>query len=74
VLVAVCWLVTDVRPLAAVTLQFLLLRVIYAAFSSDRAEMWTPQMAVIVGLSLALTGALLWLLRHRARISPPTIG
>lgn len=74
VLVAVCWLVTDVRPLAAVTLQFLLLRVFYAAFNTHNAylvESWT-QLAVVVGLSLALTCALLWLLRHRARISPPT--
>jgi hypothetical protein len=73
VLVAVCWLVTDVRPLAAVTLQFLLWRVLYAAFGADHAESWT-QMTIVVGLPLALTCALVWLLRHRARTSPPAIG
>ena len=74
VLVAICWLVTDVRPLAAVTLQFLLLRVLYTALNNHYpGESWT-QMAVVVGLPLALTGALLWLLRHRARTAPPAIG
>ena len=74
VLVAVCWLVTDVRPLAAVTLQFLLMRVLYAAFNGHYpGESWT-QMAIAVGLPLALTGALVWLLRHRTRTAPPTIG
>ena len=74
VLVAACWLVTDVRPLAAVTLQFLLWRVLYAAFAPYPAAGIGTQMAIVVGLSLALTGALLWLLRHRARTAPPTIG
>jgi hypothetical protein len=73
VLVAACWLVTDVRPLAAVILQFLLWRVIYAAFYTYPAEIGT-QVAIVVGLSLGLTCALLWLLRHRARTAPPTIG
>jgi hypothetical protein len=73
VLVAACWLVTDVRPLAAVTLQFLLWRVLYAAFYTYPAEIGT-QVAIVVGLSLGLTCALLWLLRHRARTAPPTIG
>jgi hypothetical protein len=30
--------------------------------------------AIAAGLSLALTCALLWLLRHRARTAPPTTG
>lgn len=73
-LVAACWLVTDVRPLAAITLQFLLWRVLYAAFNGHYpGESWT-QVAIVVGLPLVLTGALVWLLRHRARTSPPTIG
>ena len=72
-LVAVCWLVTDVRPLAAATLQFLLMRVLLAAFNGYRAGSWT-QTAVDVGLPLALTGALVWLLRHRTRTASPTIG
>jgi hypothetical protein len=74
VLVAVCWLATDVRPLAAVTLQFLVMRVLYAAFNGNYpGESWT-QMAVVVGLPLALTCALVWLLRQRARTAPPTMG
>jgi hypothetical protein len=73
VLVAVCWLATDVRPLAAVTLQFLLWRILYVAFNAYPAESWT-QMAIVVGLPLALTCALVWLLRQRARTAPPTIG
>jgi hypothetical protein len=74
VLVAACWLVTDVRPLAAVTLQFLLWRVLYAALDTYPAAEIGTQMAIVVGLSLGLTCALLWLLRHRARTAPPTIG
>jgi len=73
VLIAVCWLVTDVRPLAAITLMFLLERVFFSAMLGDRAATWT-QMAIAAGLSLALTCALIWLLRHRARTAPPTIG
>jgi hypothetical protein len=74
VLVAVCWLATDVRPLAAVAFQFLLMRVLYAAFGGHYpSETWT-QMAIAIGLPLALTCALVWLLRHRTRTAPPTIG
>lgn len=73
VLVAVCWLVTDVRPLAAITLMFLLERVFYSAALGNRAATWT-QMAIAAGLSLALTCALIWLLRYRARTTPPTMG
>lgn len=72
-LVAACWLVTDVRPLAAVTLQFLLWRVLYTAFQAYPAASWT-QLAVVTGLPLALTSALVWLLRHRTRTAPPTVG
>ena len=72
VLVAACWLVTDVRPLAAVTLQFLLFRVEYSIVYQPGRN-WT-QIAIVAGLSLALTCALLWLLRHHARTAPPTIG
>jgi hypothetical protein len=73
-LVAVCWLATDVRPLAAVALQFLLMRVLYAALNGHYpGQSWT-EMATAVGLSLALTCALVWLLRHRMRTAPPTIG
>ena len=74
VLVAACWLVTDVRPLAAVSLQFLLMRVLYAAFDTFPAPEIGTLMAIVIGLSLALTCALVWLLRHRARTAPPTIG
>jgi hypothetical protein len=73
-LVAACWLVTDVRPLAAVTLQFLLTRVLYAALHYRYPGETSVQLATAVGLPLALTGALVWLLRHRARTAPPTLG
>jgi hypothetical protein len=73
VLVAVCWLVTDVRPLAAITLAFLLERVFLSAVYGHHAATWT-QMAIAAGLPLALTCALIWLLRYRARTAPPTIG
>jgi hypothetical protein len=73
VLVAVCWLVTDVRPLAALTLQFLLERAFYSATWHLPVGNGT-QMAIVAGLSLALACALLWLLRHRARTAPPSIG
>jgi hypothetical protein len=72
VVVAVCWLVTDVRPLAAITLQFLLYRVLNT-FGYDPGRSWT-QLAIVAGLSLALTCALAWLLRHRARTAPPAAG
>ena len=74
VLVAVCWLATDVRPLAAVALEFLLMRVLYAALGGHYpGESWT-QITIVIGLPLALTCALVWLLRHRVRTAPPTIG
>jgi hypothetical protein len=73
VLVAVCWLVTDVRPLAALALEFLLGRILYPATLGHGAGTWT-QMVIAAGLSLAITCALIWLLRHRARTAPPTIG
>ena len=72
VLVAACWLVTDVRPLAAITLQFLLWRIL-SSTGYHTGRSWT-QIAIVAGLSLALTGALVWLLRHRARTAPPTTG
>jgi hypothetical protein len=65
-IVAVCWLATDVRPLAAVTLQFLLWKVFYAACGVYSSDGWAPAV-IVVGLSAALVGALVWLLRHRAR-------
>jgi hypothetical protein len=73
VLVAVCWLVTDVRPLAALAFEFLLVRVLDSATRGHAAGIWT-QMAIAAGLSLAFTCALIWLLRHRARTVPPAIG
>jgi len=74
VLVAICWLVTDVRPLAALALQSLLARVISIAFDTYPGESRTQMMIVIGLVLLALTGGLVWLLRHRARTAPPTIG
>ncbi len=77
VLVAVCWLVTDVRPLAAITLQFLLWRVIFFLmwrflfYSSYPSQ---TSIAIVAGLWLALLCALVWLLRHRVRTARPTTG
>ena len=74
VLVAVCWLVTDVRPLAALALQALLTRALGIAVDSVPGESRT-QLPIVAGLLLlALTGALVWLLRRRARTGPPTVG
>ena len=72
VVVAVCWTVTDIRPLAAITLEFLLYEVLLDCLGSPYGETWT-QMTMITGLPLALTCALVWLLRHRVRTGPPTI-
>jgi hypothetical protein len=74
VLVAVCWLVTDVRPLAALALQALLTRALGIAV--DSVPGWSrTQLPIIAGLLLlALTGALVWLLRRRARTAPPPSG
>jgi hypothetical protein len=74
VLVAVCWLVTDVRPLAALALQALLTRALGIAVDSVPGESRT-QLPIVAGLLLlVLTGALVWLLRRRARTGPPTVG
>jgi hypothetical protein len=71
VLVAVCWLVTDVRPLAALALQALLTRALGIAVDSVPGDSRT-QLPVVAGLLLlALTCALVWLLRRRARTAPP---
>jgi hypothetical protein len=74
VLVAVCWLVTDVRPLAALALQALLTRALGIAVDSVPGESRT-QLPIVAGLLLlALTCALVWLLRRRARTAPPPSG
>jgi hypothetical protein len=73
VLVAVCWLVTDVRPLAALAIEALLTRAFYVAFATNPNER-SQMMIVVVLVLLALTVALAWLLRQRARSAPPTIG
>ena len=73
VLVAVCWLVTDVRPLAALAIESLLTRAFYIAFGTSPGER-SQMMIVAVLVLLALTVALAWLLRRRARTVPPTIG
>jgi hypothetical protein len=75
VAVAVCWLVTDVRPLAAVVVDFLLERVIDScvAFHGHYLQ-GAGQTAIVIGVSLVLTCALVWLLRHLARAAQPTIG
>jgi hypothetical protein len=74
VLVAVCWLVTDVRPLAALAVAALLTRALGIAVDSVPGHSRT-QLPIVAGLLLlALTCALVWLLRHRARTAPPPSG
>jgi hypothetical protein len=73
-LVAVCWLVTDVRPLAALALQSTLMRFLFIAFDTHPGRSRT-QLPIVAGLLLlALSCGLVWLLRHRARTAPPTTG
>ncbi|HXT88436.1 MAG TPA: hypothetical protein VN714_04175 [Trebonia sp.] len=86
VIVAVCWLVTDVRPLIGVILASVLPNTVVAVTHIARGgvrfftgsavlgptvsqPVWPTLVAVAVPLVLAC--ALVWLLRHRTRTSPP---
>jgi hypothetical protein len=83
---AICWLVTDVRPLLGAAVGFAVPNAISTVVniggyvSGD--GLFGPNMGRLVFLPtlvatmvpLALTGALVWLLRHRTRTAPPTIG
>jgi uncharacterized protein (TIGR03382 family) len=73
VLVAVCWLATDVRPLASLVFAFTVSRVIYG-FAYGRPSVTVAPTVIALGItaSLALACALVWLLRRRTRTSAPT--
>jgi hypothetical protein len=73
VLVAVCWLATDVRPLASLVFAFTVSRVVYG-FAYDRPAVTLGPAVITLGItaSLAAACALAWLLRRRIRACPPT--
>ena len=73
VLVAVCWLATDVRPLASLVFAFTVSRVVYG-FAYGRPLVTVGPAVITVGItaSLAAACALAWLLRRRIHASPPT--
>jgi hypothetical protein len=73
VLVAVCWLATDVRPLASLVFAFAGSRVVYG-FAYDRpgVTVGPAVIALVIAASLVATCALAWLLRRRIHASPPT--
>ena len=72
VLVAVCWLATDVRPLASLVLAFAGSRVVYG-FAYGRPSVTVGPTVITLGItaSLAAACALAWLLRRRIHASPP---
>lgn len=73
VVVAVCWLVTDVRPLAGLVFAFTLVRVINGfAYARSYGAVKPVEIAIAITASLVLACALVWLLRRRTRTSPPT--
>jgi hypothetical protein len=75
VLVAVCWLATDVRPLASLVLAFTVSRVVYG-FAYGRPLVMVGPAVIILGITASLVAAcaLAWLLRRRIHASPPMTG
>jgi hypothetical protein len=72
VLVAVCWLATDVRPLASLVFAFTVSRVVYG-FAYGRPLVMVGPAAITLGIAASLVAAcaLAWLLRRRIHASPP---
>jgi hypothetical protein len=72
VLVAVCWLATDVRPLASLVFAFTVSRVVYG-FAYGRPSVTVGPAVITLGITASLVAvcALAWLLRRRIRASPP---
>jgi hypothetical protein len=72
VLVAVCWLATDVRPLASLVLAFTGSRVVYG-FAYGRPSDMVGPVVITLGITASLVAAcaLAWLLRRRIHASPP---
>jgi hypothetical protein len=73
VLVAVCWLATDVRPLASLVFAFTVSRVVYG-FAYGRPLVMVGPAVITLGIAASLVAAcaLAWLLRRRIHASPPT--
>ena len=75
VIVAVCWLATDVRPLAGLVLAFTVTRVMYGfVYLSSAGTAATAVISLWITALVVLAGALAWLLRRRTRACPPTTG
>ena len=71
VLVAVCWLATDVRPLASLVLAFTVSRVVYGfAYGRPVATVGPAVITLVITASLVAACALAWLLRRRIHASP----
>lgn len=83
---ALCWLVTDVRPLLGAAVGFAVPNAIstivniggYVSgdglFGPNTGSLMLIPTLVATVIPLAFAAALFWLLRHRARNVPPTIG
>ena len=70
-LVAVCWLATDVRPLAGLVLSFTASRVVYGfAYGRPLVTVAPAVIAFGIAASLAFACLLAWLLRRRTRACP----
>ncbi len=71
-LVAVCWLATDVRPLASLVFAFTVSRVVYGfAYGRPLVTVGPTVIALGIAASLVAACALAWLLRRRIHASPP---
>jgi hypothetical protein len=72
VIVAVCWLATDVRPLAGLAFGFAVTRLIYAvAYARSAGAAERSEVVIAITASLVIAAALVWLLRRRTQASPP---
>jgi hypothetical protein len=72
VLVAVCWLATDVRPLASLVFAFTVSRVVYGfAYGRPLVTVGPAVITLVITASLVAACALAWLLRRRIHASPP---
>ena len=75
VLVAACWLATDVRPLASLVLAFTVTRVVYGfAYGRPSVVAGSAAITLVTTASLVAGCALAWLLRRRVHASPPMTG
>ena len=71
VLVAVCWLATDVRPLASLVFAFTVSRVVYGfAYGRPLVTVGPAVITLVITASLVAVCALAWLLRRRIHAAP----